>query len=147
MRIVVQRVTSGSVSVGGKEVASIGRGLLVLVGIADADTADEARRLATKIARLRVFSAAPGGGERSVRDIGGEVLVVSQFTLLADTSRGNRPSWSAAAAPDVARQRVEEFTAALRAEGVTVAEGRFGSSMAIALVNDGPLTLVLESPN
>jgi D-tyrosyl-tRNA(Tyr) deacylase len=113
--------------------------------LATGDTADDAERLATKIARLRVFAADDGKFDRSLLDTGGEALVVSQFTLLADTSKGNRPGFSDAATPEVAEPLYERFCDALRALGLTVQTGIFGATMAVELVNDGPVTIVLEA--
>ena len=121
----------------------IGPGLCVLLGVADGDTAEDAARLAGKVARLRIFQNEEGKFDRSLLDVGGEALVVSQFTLLADTTKGNRPSFSAAARPEVAEPLYEDFCAALAAEGVRVTQGVFGASMQIELVNDGPVTVVL----
>lgn len=145
MRIVVQRVASASVDVGSERVGAIGKGLLALVGVGVDDTVDEARGLADKTARLRIFDGLDGGPERAVGDIGGAVLVVSQFTLMGDTRRGNRPSWSAAARPEIAEPIVVAYVGALEGHGLPVVTGRFGAHMAVALVNDGPLTLVLDS--
>lgn len=143
MRIVLQRVVEASVAVAGEVVASIGPGLVALVGVAAGDTDVIAVRLAHKTAHLRVFGDG-GGSERSVLDVGGEVLVVSQFTLLADTRRGNRPSWSAAAPADAAEGIVQTYAGVLQAEGVVVATGRFGSRMTVRIANDGPLTILLD---
>ena len=143
MRIVVQRVTSASVTVDGEVVGAIAQGLLVLLGIGTDDTAEEVDRLAGKVARLRIFEASDGKFDRSVLDIAGEILVVSQFTLLADTDKGNRPGFSDAARPEVAKPLVERFCAALSGHGVSVATGVFGARMSVELVNDGPVTIVL----
>jgi D-aminoacyl-tRNA deacylase len=145
MRAVVQRVSEASVTVDRAEVGRCGVGLLVLLGVAEGDDDVVAVRLAGKIARLRVFPNDEGRFDRSLLDIGGEALVVSQFTLIADTARGNRPSFTGAAAPDIAAALVERFSDALRAEGVPVSGGRFGAMMDVALVNDGPVTIVLEA--
>jgi len=144
MRAVVQRVLEASVSVGGERVGACGRGLLVLLGVAEGDDEGSARRLAGKLARLRVFENEDGRFDRSVVDVGGEVLVVSQFTLIADTTQGNRPSFSRAACPEQAQPLVERFCEALRAEGIPVSEGVFGARMKVSLVNDGPVTIVLD---
>jgi len=144
MRGVVQRVARAEVRVEGRTVGSIGPGMLVFVGVGEGDTAEQADRLAGKLARLRIFVDDEGRMNRSVLDIGGEVLVVSQFTLLADTSRGNRPSFIAAAAPDLAEPLVERVAAGLRAARLRVAMGEFGAHMEVDLVNDGPVTIVLE---
>jgi D-aminoacyl-tRNA deacylase len=143
MRAVVQRVTYASVTVEGEVVGAIGKGLLVLLGVATDDTAWEADRLAGKVARLRILEAADGKLDLSVLDTGGEILVVSQFTLLADTTRGNRPGFSAAARPDFAKPLVERFCAALSGHGVPVATGAFGARMSVERVNDGPVTIIL----
>lgn len=143
MRIVVQRVTRASVTVDGEVVGAIARGLLVLLGIATDDTAEEVDRLAGKVARLRIFEASDGKFDLSVLDVGGEILVVSQFTLLADTAKGNRPGFSDAARPEVAKPLVERFCAALSGQGISVATGVFGARMSVELVNDGPVTIVL----
>ncbi|MGL6278824.1 MAG: D-aminoacyl-tRNA deacylase [Gaiella sp.] len=145
MRAVVQRVSRAEVRVGGEVVGRCGAGLLVLLGVARGDDADVATRLAGKLARLRVFPDGDGRFDRSVTDVGGEALVVSQFTLLADTSKGNRPSFTGAAPPDEASPLVDAFCAALRAEGVPVETGRFGATMEVELVNDGPVTIVLDA--
>jgi D-tyrosyl-tRNA(Tyr) deacylase len=126
-------------------VGEIGRGLCVLVGVTHDDDEGTARRLADKVWNLRVFDDADGVMNRSLADAGGAALVVSQFTLYADTRRGRRPSWAAAAAPAVAEPLVEAFAAALRQLGAKVAGGRFGADMLVELVNDGPVTLMLEA--
>jgi len=123
---------------------AIGPGLLELVGVAEADTEADAERLAGRVARLRVFAADDGRFDRSLLDTGGAALVVSQFTLIADTSRGNRPSFSGAARPERAEPLYERFCSALRELGVTVETGVFGACMEVELVNDGPVTVVLE---
>ncbi len=145
MRVVVQRVSEASVSVDGAVVGRCGRGLLVLVGAANGDEEPAAIRLAAKVARLRVFEDEAGRFDRSIVDVGGSALVVSQFTLLADTTRGNRPSFTGAASPEIAGPLVERFADALGAEGVPVETGRFGARMAVSLVNDGPVTIVLDA--
>jgi D-aminoacyl-tRNA deacylase len=145
MRVVLQRVSHASVRVGDEAVAAIGPGLLALVGVAAGDGENAAVALAGKTARLRVFPDDAGRFDRSVLDIGGTVLVVSQFTLLADTAKGNRPSFTAAAAPEVAEPLVERFCAELRTLGVGVRTGSFGASMQVELVNDGPVTIVLDA--
>jgi D-tyrosyl-tRNA(Tyr) deacylase len=144
MKVVLQRVSHASVSVEGSLRGEIGPGFLVLVGIAQGDGEEEAERLAAKVARLRVFEDDAGRFDRSLLDTGGAVLVVSQFTLLADTTRGNRPSFTAAAAPERAEPVYESFCAALRELGVRVETGVFGARMEVALVNDGPVTIVLD---
>jgi D-tyrosyl-tRNA(Tyr) deacylase len=139
VRAVVQRVARAAVTPGG----SIGAGLCVLLGVADGDTEADAEELAGKIARLRIFQNDEGKFDRSLLEVGGAALVVSQFTLLADTGKGNRPSFSAAARPEVAEPLYERFAGALRALGVEVATGVFGARMQVELVNDGPVTIVV----
>ena len=141
MRAVVQRVSQARVTPGGE----IGRGLCVLLGVARGDGEDEAARLAGKVARLRIFPDEAGRFDRSVEDVGGAVLVVSQFTLIADTAKGNRPSFAEAAPPEEAEPLYEHFCAELRGLGVPVGTGVFGSRMEVAIVNDGPVTIVLDS--
>jgi D-tyrosyl-tRNA(Tyr) deacylase len=143
MRAVIQRVSRAAVRVDGAVVGEIGAGLLVLLGVADGDGEAEAERLAAKVARLRIFADDLGRFDRSVLDVGGGVLVVSQFTLLADTAKGNRPSFTAAAAQEEAERLYERFSAALRGLGLTVEQGVFGAMMEVELVNDGPVTIVL----
>ncbi|HEY8516062.1 MAG TPA: D-aminoacyl-tRNA deacylase [Candidatus Binatia bacterium] len=142
MRAVVQRVTEARVEVGGEVVGKIGLGLMVLLGVGRDDDAAAARALATRIVGLRIFDDDAGRMNRSLLDVGGEMLVVSQFTLLADTSSGRRPSWSAAAPGEQAEPLYREFIARVRELGVTVAEGRFGALMDVHLVNHGPVTLI-----
>jgi D-tyrosyl-tRNA(Tyr) deacylase len=144
MRAVVQRVSSASVSVGGEVVGEIGAGLVALVGVTHDDTPAQASKLAAKVAQLRVLDDDAGVMNRSVLDAGGAVLVVSQFTLYGDTSGGRRPSWIAAARPEVAEPLVDAVVAELRALGVPVETGRFRAEMAVALVNDGPVTVLVE---
>jgi D-tyrosyl-tRNA(Tyr) deacylase len=134
-------VSEARVRVGGEVVGEIGAGLLVLLGIARGDA--ETERLAGKIVRLRIFPDAEGRFDRSLLDVGGAALVVSQFTLLADTGKGNRPSFSEAAPPEEAEPLYERFCTDLEALGIPVARGVFGASMAVELVNDGPVTIVL----
>ena len=145
MRAVVQRVSRASVRVDGEVVGACGRGFLVLVGAGHEDTSETAERLAGKIARLRVFENDDGRFDRSLLDIGGEALVVSQFTLLANTAKGNRPSFTDAAPPEQAEPLVERVVDELRAaRRAHVATGRFGARMEVELVNDGPVTIVLD---
>lgn len=144
MRAVCQRVSEARVRVGGEAVGEIGRGLCVLLGVAAGDEAVDSARLAGKVARLRIFPDDGGKFDRSVLDVGGDVLVVSQFTLVADTARGNRPSFAAEARPDEAEPLYERFCAELATLGVPVARGVFGAAMAVELVNDGPVTIVLD---
>lgn len=146
MKVVLQRVESARVTVDDETVGEIGRGLLALVGIARDDDERDVDILARRTAHLRLFDDGERHGAWSVADIAGAVLVVSQFTLLASTKKGNRPSWSAAAPPGTAAPLVERFALRVREEGVDVATGRFGAHMRISLVNDGPVTLVLEHP-
>lgn len=145
MKVVIQRVRRAAVTVDGEAVASVGRGLLALVGVAEGDGQEEALRLARKCAELRIFADAEGKFNLSLLDVGGEALVVSQFTLLADVRRGRRPSFVAAARPESAEALVEAFTQAMRDAGVPTQTGRFGAKMAVELVNDGPVTIVLDS--
>jgi D-aminoacyl-tRNA deacylase len=145
MRAVLQRVTEASVEVAGAIVGRTGPGLLILLGAAHGDTAAEARLLAEKCAQLRIFGDDAGKFNRSLLDVGGGALVVSQFTLFADTRRGHRPSFTDAAPPEVAAPLVEQFCAALRALGVPVETGVFGAQMRVSLLNDGPVTIILDT--
>jgi len=140
MRAVVQRVSSASVSVDGEVVASIGRGLLVLLGVRDGDGEAEADKVAAKLEALRIFEDGDGKMNLSVREAGGELLVVSNFTVYGDTRKGNRPSFVEAARPEMAEPLVERIRAALGAQG-----GRFGARMAVELVNDGPVTVLIDA--
>nr|MCU0539838.1 D-aminoacyl-tRNA deacylase [Desulfobacterales bacterium] len=144
MRAVVQRVSESSVAVAGEELARIGRGLLVLLGVAVGDTPRQAATLAEKIARLRIFEDDQGRLNRSLLDTGGELLVVSQFTVLGDCRGGRRPSFTAAAPAEQAQALYEAFAAASRRCGLRVQTGRFRALMAVRLVNDGPVTLIVE---
>ena len=144
MRAVVQRVTRASVTIDEEIVGAIGPGLLVLLGAAKGDTPAEALWLAHKVANLRIFSDADGRMNLSVKEVGGQVLIVSQFTLIANTRKGFRPSFMPAAAPEVAEPLVTQFTEAVASEGVPVATGLFGAHMVVELVNDGPVTILLE---
>ena len=144
MRAVVQRVTRASVTVNEDIVGAIGPGLLVLLGAAKGDTPAEALWLAHKVANLRIFSDADGRMNLSVKEVGGQVLIVSQFTLIANTRKGFRPSFMPAAAPEVAEPLVTQFTEAVASEAVPVATGVFGAHMVVELVNDGPVTILLE---
>jgi D-aminoacyl-tRNA deacylase len=143
MRAVCQRVSEARVSVDGAVVGEIGAGLVVLLGIARSDAVVEAERLAGKVSRLRVFEDELGKFDRSLVDVGGAALAVSQFTLIADTRKGNRPSFTEAAPPEQAEPLYDRFCAALAAEGVPVERGVFGARMAVELVNDGPVTILL----
>ena len=145
MRLVVQRVTRASVRVDRERVAEIGTGAVVLAGIAVADDEAIVARMADKLADLRYFEDADGRTNRSILDAGGRLLVVSQFTLLADVGRGRRPGFTDAAPPDAAIPLLGRFVERLRAHGIGVETGRFGATMAVDLVNDGPFTLVLDS--
>jgi D-tyrosyl-tRNA(Tyr) deacylase len=141
MRAVVQRVSRARVSPGGE----IGPGLCVLLGVASGDGEEQAGRLAARVARLRIFPDGEGRFDRSVLDVAGAVLVVSQFTLVADTAKGSRPSFAEAATPEEAESLYEYFCAELRSLGVPVETGVFGAKMELELVNDGPVTIVLDS--
>jgi D-tyrosyl-tRNA(Tyr) deacylase len=145
MRVILQRVSRASVRVDGTDVASIGRGYLLLVGVGHGEDARSAERLAEKVAGLRVFRDEEGKTNLDLSAVGGEALVVSQFTLYADTRKGRRPSFVDAADPDEAVALVETFAGALESRGVRVARGVFGAEMAVDLVNDGPFTLILEA--
>jgi len=144
MRSVVQRVSRAAVRVEGQVVGEIGAGVLVLLGIAAGDEEAQADVLAAKVARLRIFANEEGRFDRSLLDVGGAALVVSQFTLIADTAKGTRPSFSGAAAPEEAERLYERFCAALGDLGVTVEQGVFGARMEVELVNTGPVTIVLD---
>ncbi|MEP6640492.1 MAG: D-aminoacyl-tRNA deacylase [Gaiellales bacterium] len=144
MRALIQRVIEASVEVDGDRLAAIGAGLLVLVAAGAGDGHDEPARLAGKVARLRIFADAEGRMNRSLLNAGGEALVISQFTLYADVSRGNRPGFTGAAPRDIGARLVDEFAAELRQLGVPVATGRFGAHMRVHLVNDGPVTIWLD---
>jgi D-tyrosyl-tRNA(Tyr) deacylase len=145
MRAVVQRVAQARVLVGDEIVGQVGPGLLVLLGVTHTDAADDARWLAYKVVSLRIFLDSEGKMNRSVSDIGGGVLVVSQFTLYGDCRKGRRPSFIEAAPPEVAIPLYEAFLNAIRAQGVPTAAGRFGAMMQVELVNDGPVTLIVDS--
>jgi D-tyrosyl-tRNA(Tyr) deacylase len=145
VRVVLQRVRRASVTIDGEQVASIGPGYLLLVGIGSQDAADEVERMAEKIAKLRLFPDEEGKTNLALADVDGEILVVSQFTLYADVRRGRRPSWTAAAAPEVASERVEAFARSLEGRGFPVGRGVFGAVMDVELLNDGPFTLVLDA--
>lgn len=147
MRLVLQRVSSANVTIGGRVTGRIDRGLLLLLGVAATDTAADGEWLARKVTGLRIFPDEAGQMNRSVADIGGGILLISQFTLLATTHKGNRPSFNLAARPETARPLYEQFIAQLTQElGRPPATGEFGADMQVALVNDGPVTLTLESP-
>ena len=144
MRVVLQRVSRAAVTIGGDRVSEIGRGYLLLVASGADDGEGEVERLAEKIVNLRVFPDSEGRMNLPIADVGGDVLVVSQFTLYGDVRRGRRPSWTGAAPPEVAEERIEAFARALEARGVRVARGVFRADMQVELVNDGPVTLVLD---
>jgi D-tyrosyl-tRNA(Tyr) deacylase len=145
VRLVVQRVARSEVRLGGTVVASGGAGLLILVGIGVDDAPDEPTKLAEKVWHLRIFEDEDGKMNRSLEDVGGDAVVVPQFTLYGDTSRGRRPSWIKAAPPEVANGKVEQFAGALASLGANVQTGAFREHMEVELVNDGPVTLVLEA--
>lgn len=144
MRAVLQRVSHARVTVDGEEVGRIGRGLLVLLGVAPTDTPEHARWLAEKIVGLRIFADSEGKMNLGVADVGGGLLIVSQFTLYGDCAKGRRPSFINAAQPEIAIPLYEEFINAVKAQGVPVATGRFGAMMQVELVNDGPVTLIID---
>jgi D-tyrosyl-tRNA(Tyr) deacylase len=146
VRALIQRVSEASVEVGGERIAEVGGGLLVLVAAGAGDTPEASAHLAAKVARLRIFADAEGRMNRSIVDVGGEALVVSQFTLYADVRRGNRPGFTGAAPPEVGEQLVDAFCAALREHGISVSTGRFGAHMQVSLTNDGPVTIWLDVP-
>jgi len=145
MRILLQRVSRAAVRVQGRAVAEIGRGLLLLVGVGKDDGFGEYDRLAEKVFNLRVFEDEQGKMNRSLSEVGGEILVVPQFTLYGDVRRGRRPSWDGAAEPEIAEGRVEAFARALEARGATVRRGAFREHMEVELVNDGPVTLWVDA--
>ena len=145
MRAVVQRVSEASVTVEGEVVGAIGPGLMVLLGVVEGDTAGDRDLIAGKLAGLRIFEDDDGKMNRSVLDIGGSILIVSQFTLAGDARKGRRPSFVAAARPEVAEPMYDALVEDLRGQGITVATGRFRTHMQVALVNDGPVTILLDS--
>jgi D-tyrosyl-tRNA(Tyr) deacylase len=145
MRLVIQRVRSASVRVDGDTVGAIDAGILVLAGVREGDDEADAKRLATKTAELRIFPDEEGRFNRSLLEAGGAVLVVSQFTLYADMRRGRRPSFNEAARPEVAEPIVEALTRGFEEHGIRVAQGRFGAYMQVELVNDGPVTIILDT--
>lgn len=144
MRAVVQRVKQGSVTIAGKRVAEIGAGMVILLGVGPQDTEIQAEALARKIAMLRIFSDAEDKMNLSLLDTKGEAIVVSQFTLYANTRKGNRPSFVEAAPPEIASPLVERFAGLLRAQGVPTQTGEFGADMLVEIANDGPVTILLE---
>lgn len=145
MKAVLQRVDQASVQVEGTTTGQIGRGLLAFLGVAEGDTDEDARRLAEKTVNLRIFTDSAGKFNLSLLDVQGEILAVSQFTLLADARRGRRPSFTAAAAPQEAERLFDYFVEQLRSAGVPVETGRFGAHMHVTILNDGPVTIVLDS--
>jgi D-tyrosyl-tRNA(Tyr) deacylase len=146
MRVVLQRVSHGSVRISGKVIAEIGRGVVLLVGIGPGDREEQARILAEKIAHLRIFEDDQGKMNLSLLDVGGEALVISQFTLYADTRKGRRPSFTDAAPPDQASPQVDRFARLLSEFGVPTQTGQFGAHMLVELSNDGPVTIYLDTP-
>ena len=147
MRVVLQRVSSASVTIDDQEVGAIGQGYMLLVAIQDADTEAELDYLVRKITGLRVFEDEAGKMNLSIQDVGGSILSISQFTLYADTRRGNRPSFTDAGAPAYAEKMYDQFNTKLAATGLTVATGEFGADMKVSLVNDGPVTIIFDTDN
>ena len=145
MRAVIQRVKSSSVTVSGELIGKIGKGLLVLLGVSSSDKNDDAKYLADKIANLRIFEDEDHKLNRSLIDMEGEMLVVSQFTLLGDCKKGRRPSFVKAAPPELANELYEQFVKHVRQKGITVKTGRFQTMMEVSLINDGPVTLIVEN--
>lgn len=145
MRALIQRVSEASVTVDGDVLGSINAGLLILICAMQGDTEAQADKLAAKIAKLRIFKDEDGRMNRSVADIGGSALVISQFTLAADTSRGNRPGFSSAAAPEDGNRLYDYFADQVTAQGIPVAKGRFGANMKVQLLNDGPVTIWMDT--
>jgi len=145
MKVVVQRVKEARVKVGGEDVSSIGKGLLLLAGFGKTDTDKDVQRLASKICKLRIFNDDDGKMNRDISETGGEILSVSQFTLLGDTAKGNRPGFDGAAGPEAASKLWERFNEEIENNDIPVKKGRFGAVMDVELVNDGPVTFVLES--
>ncbi len=144
MRVVLQRVSRGKVSIAGQPVAAIGRGLMILLGISPSDSEEQAQYLVEKIANLRIFEDEQGKMNRSLLDVGGEAIVVSQFTLYADTRKGRRPSFTDAALPEIARPLVDRFSRLLSEQGVPTQTGEFGANMLVEINNDGPVTIWME---
>ena len=145
MRAILQRVSEARVQIDGATVGEIGHGLLVLLGVTKSDTAEQARWLADKIVSLRIFNDADGKMNLDLAEVGGAILVVSQFTLYGDCSKGRRPSFIDAAPPEIAIPLYEAFINAVKAHGIPTATGRFGAMMQVSLINDGPVTLILDS--
>ena len=147
MKVVLQRVAHASVTVDGETIGKIQRGFLLLVGVTHDDAMEDMEYLVRKIVQMRIFEDEEGKLNRSIQDIGGEILSVSQFTLYADTKKGNRPSFSKAAPGDVALEMFEQFNGLLRDTGIPVETGQFGADMKVELLNDGPVTILLDSKN
>jgi D-tyrosyl-tRNA(Tyr) deacylase len=148
VRAIIQRVSQASVTIGGAVKSAIGKGLLVLLGVEGADTAEDIEWLSGKLVRLRIFNDEAGVMNRSVLEVGGDIIVVSQFTLFASTKKGNRPSWIRAARPEVSIPLYEQFVGRLVTElGRPVGTGEFGADMQVALINDGPVTIVMDTKN
>lgn len=147
MKVVLQKVSQASVSVDQQVIANVGLGLMLLVGVKTGDTEKDADYLANKISKMRIFEDSEDKMNLSAHDVKGEVLSISQFTLLANTKKGNRPSFTEAAKPDEATALYDYFNEKLRETGLSVSEGQFGAHMAVSLVNDGPVTIVLDSEN
>lgn len=147
MRVVLQRVSSASVTVDGQELGAIDQGYMLLVAIQDADTEAELDYLVRKVTGLRVFEDEAGKMNLSIQDVGGSILSISQFTLYADTRRGNRPSFTDAGVPDYDEKMYDQFNTKLAATGLTVATGEFGADMKVSLVNDGPVTIIFDTDN
>jgi len=145
MRALIQRVKRGKVSVGARVVAEIGQGMVILLGVKEGDTEKEADFLAEKVVNLRIMADSQGKMNLSIKDIGGEILVVSQFTLYGDTAGGRRPSFIKAAKPDLAKRLYQRFIEKLKEKGIKVETGRFGEYMEVEIINDGPVTILLET--
>lgn len=145
MRAVIQRVSQGRVLVDGEEIGAIGSGLVILLGVHRDDNTEDGKYLARKIVNLRIFSDENGKMNRSLLDVGGQALIVSQFTIWGDTRKGRRPSFSEAAEPDKAEKLYQDFVSEMNRQNVTTATGEFGAMMELALINDGPVTLILDS--
>lgn len=145
MRFVIQRVREASVSVDGKVIGQIGHGLLVFVGVSDSDNRQIADKMTDKMTKLRIFDDADGETNLSISDVGGEFLVISQFTLYADCRKGNRPSFTLAGKPDMAEELYEYIMEAIQEKGFPVARGEFGADMKVSILNDGPFTILLDS--
>ncbi len=145
MRAVIQRVSRGSVLVDGEEIGAIGSGLVILLGVHRDDNTEDGKYLARKIVNLRIFSDENGKMNRSLLDVGGQALIVSQFTLWGDTRKGRRPSFIKAAEPDQAEKLYQDFVSEMNRQNITTATGEFGAMMELALINDGPVTLILDS--